>query len=101
MKWKDLTKGDSFAEKFHNAIVENEKEISNVGSKLGIPVGCCLWYYYNKYKPSNDYQILKSHIKKLMIEQTRNHDECAICDDGGGESDLSILPIIIHVVDLF
>jgi hypothetical protein len=83
MKWKDATKDDSFRENFHKAVIESNKEISFVASKLGITVGSCLWYYYNRYKPSNNYNILKCHIRKLQMEQTRNHDECAICDDGG------------------
>ena len=89
MKWKDATKDDSFGENFHKAIIESNKEISFVASKLGITVGSCLWYYYNRYKPSNNYKILKCHIRKLQMEQTRNHDECAICDDGGGEFNLN------------
>lgn len=101
-QWKEWAKDTSFADSFHKAIIETNKNISCVSSNVARPVGFCFWYYYNKYKPSHNYKILKSHMTKLHIEQSRNRDECTICEDGGGEFDgcvfiiFYIFPILIY-----
>lgn len=91
--WKEWATDSSFADSFHKAIIDTNKDISRVSSNVARPVGFCLWYYYNKYKPSYHYKVLKSHMTKLQIEQSRNRDECTICEDGGGEFDGCVFTI--------
>jgi hypothetical protein len=84
--WKEWAKKEGFAGEFHQSVIEYNKEFSFVSKSLGKPLGYCLWYYYNTYKPSDNYQLLKAHLRKLQLEQSRNRDECTICDDGGGKN---------------
>ena len=84
-KWKGWANERAFANKFHNAVIDSNKEISVVASTLGRPIGFCLWYYYNKYKQSNNYHILKSRLRNIQLELNRNHDECFICEETGGK----------------
>ena len=85
-KWKEWAKDPTLMDSFHQKIIEYSKELSLVSAAIGKPIGFCLWYYYNKYKTSGNYQALKAHLKKLELDQNRNSDECMICDDGGGKN---------------
>lgn len=97
VRWKEWTKDPSLADEFHKVILEHNKDLYMVSLTLKKPIGFCLWYYYNKYKPSDNYKVLKAHIKKLQLEQNRNDDECAVCDDGGGESNRIIFIGILMI----
>jgi hypothetical protein len=66
--------------------MEYNKELLFVSKAIEKPIGFCLWYYYNTYKQSENYQLLKAHLRKLQLEQGRNRDECTICYDGGGKN---------------
>lgn len=84
-EWKEWAKYPTLMDQFHQAIIECNKELSSVASAIGRSVGFCLWYYYTKYKPSGNYKVLKARLKQMESEQSKNNDECMICDDGGGE----------------
>ncbi|KAL7481688.1 hypothetical protein ACHAW6_007364 [Cyclotella cf. meneghiniana] len=79
-KWAE---DPSFAADFHNAIMKCKKEMHAVSSTLEKPIGFCLWYYYSKYKPSDNYAALKRHMKVLQMQESRNQSKCAICEGGG------------------
>jgi len=83
--WRDWAKDDAFANEFHCKILEVKKQFRLLAASINKPIGFCLWYYYYKYKTSDNYFTLK----KLLMdnnESGENSDECVICDDGGGES---------------
>ena len=61
--------------------MKSRKQLRPVAPQLGKSFEFCLWYYYHKYKPSDNYAILKKMMND--IKEQENDDECAICEDGG------------------
>jgi hypothetical protein len=90
-KWESWANDSSFAANFHDELLRCSKRMPDVASALKKPMGFCLWYYYSKYKSSDNYVALKNHMRELQIEASRNSDECTICDDGGGMTNLLFL----------
>jgi hypothetical protein len=86
LKWNKWADDSTFAADFHSAMLKSKKEMRDVSSTLEKPIGFCLWYYYSKYKPSENYAALKRHMKELQMREIRNRDECTICEGGGGRS---------------
>ena len=79
--WYEWAKDATFASRFHQIITSSKKELPVVAFTLKKSVAFCLWYYYTKYKPSENYPILKKLMSKR--KERENLDECAICGDGG------------------
>mmetsp|Transcript_35140 Transcript_35140/g.74962 ORF Transcript_35140/g.74962 Transcript_35140/m.74962 type:complete len:188 (+) Transcript_35140:1645-2208(+) len=79
--WYEWAKDPKFANQFHQKIKESKKQMAVLAASIDKSVAFCLWYYYHRYKPSRNYQILK----KLMnqIKEQENSDECAACEEGG------------------
>jgi len=79
--WYEWAKEASFASRFHQLIISSKKQMRIIASKIEKPVAFCLWYYYTKYKPSENYSLLKKMMTE--IKKLQNLDECAICELGG------------------
>ena len=79
--WYDWAKDATFANQFHRMIMESKKQLHTLASMIDKPFEFCLWYYYHKYKPSENYRILKKMMHRRKEQE--NSDECAICEDGG------------------
>lgn len=91
--WCALANDEAFVNKFHNKILETKKQFRLLATSIGMPLEFCLWYYYCKYKTSDNYITLKNLLRK---EQGINSDECVICD--GGES---LLPTRFDISTLY
>ncbi|KAL7476857.1 hypothetical protein ACHAW6_002692 [Cyclotella cf. meneghiniana] len=77
---KEKLKWNKWAE---DPSVACKKEMNDLASTLEKPIGFCLWYYYSKYKPSENYAALKRHMKELQLQESRNRYKCRICEGGG------------------
>ena len=62
--------------RFHSLMIEKRKDFNCIASDLGVSLGACLTYYYNKYKQSDEYQELKMCLKE-------ESDQCHICHKHG------------------
>jgi len=90
--WEALAENEAFPQEFHEKIMQCKKQMGALAScfdklfpfsKKTEVIGFCNWYYYHKYKPSSNYNLLKSFLKDRRNTSDRNSDDCAICDDGG------------------
>jgi hypothetical protein len=89
--WLEWAKDDAFANEFHCKLLEAKKQFRLLAASINKPMGFCLWYYYHKYKTSDYYVILKKLLRDNNNNESGEHlDECVICDDGGGESDVLV-----------
>lgn len=91
--WREWAKDDAFANEFHHKILAAKKQFRILAVSMNKPIGFCLWYYYCKYKTSDNYVILKNLLQDNN-ESGEHLDDCVICNDGGGESDLVIISLL-------
>jgi hypothetical protein len=76
-------------ETYHKEIYRLRKDLGALCKKMEIPMTACWAYYLGSFKPSDDYRLLKTVLNEehsrieMPSAEKHDHDECAICGDGG------------------
>lgn len=74
-------------EQFRIEIFRHRKELSAVAKSMNKSVNCCMTYYLNIFKKSDDYRLLKTlradERAETMVASEHGGDACLVCGDGG------------------